>query len=234
MPRQGSPSNYQGNPARSGDGGGGGGATTFNQYTSFLEKIGPSSYATGGFIIDLSATYSSLNFFNVAVKKGTRGNVPFGRFRYLLDTPTAGKVTVVVEKYQQERVSSYDNITSQPAGVTIQTVAGQTSTSESSHTHTIDHDHASFGSGAPSVAGASVLLDATGPTGSLAHTHNLNLPALAGTSGTGTGHNHTDNTLYEHQHILTYISTNVTVTELPNTTNLSATTFLCMASGVRT
>jgi len=211
---------------------GGGTSTTYNQYVVFLEKTGPSSYATGGFVIDLTASLSTVNSFTAAVKKGTRGNVPFGRFEYQLNTPTAGKVTLKLQRYQQERVSSFDNITGQPAGVTVASSSGSTTSSESAHTHDATHDHAAQASAAMTAAGAGVDTNAVGSSIST-HTHNVDLPSFSLTSGAGGSHNHTDNSLYQHSHTLTHTATNTTVAELANATDLSATTFYCCATGVR-
>ena len=178
-------------------GGGGGGSTTFNQYVMFAEKVGPSSYATGGFVIDLSSTYASLNSLRLCIKKGTRGNVPFGRFDVDLDSPTAGKATIIVRGYNQTKVSSFDAVTGQPSGVTVQTVAGQVVSSEAAHTHSVD------------------------------------VPSMVVTTGAGTSHNHVDNSLYAHTHLLTHTVTNVGETQLTAGTDLSATTFYVAASGVR-
>src|SRR5690349_1481326 len=101
-------------------------SVTNNQFVSFFEKIGPSSYATGGFVLDFSTTYSSLNSCHLIVKKGSRGALPAGRLGYLLNTPSAGKVTVKVFKVQFDQVSSVAGVSSQPSGVTIQSASGVT------------------------------------------------------------------------------------------------------------
>lgn len=211
--------------------GGGGGSTTFNQYTIFGEKI-LTSYATGGFVVDLSQTFSSINFFDLCVKKGTRGNIPFGRFEFDYDTPNPGKVTVIIRKYQYVRVSSFDAVTGQPAGVTVAGTSGQTTSSEAAHTHDLSHDHAAAASAAMTAAGAGVDTDALAPALDT-HTHQVDLPNLAVTSGAGTSHNHTNNTIYAHTHTLTQPATNLTAIQLPNATDTSATTFLFMATGLR-
>ena len=209
----------------------GGGAGTFNQYTIFFEDIGP-TYATGGFVIDLTATFSTLNAFKLAVKKGTRGNVPYGRLRYALNSPSAGKATVIIEKFQQERVSSFDNITGQPSGVTVLSASGGDSSAEAAHTHDATHDHAATASSAMTAAGAGVDTDSLAPAID-AHTHLVDLPSMALTSGAGTSHMHRDNNIYEHTHTITYTVTNVSTAELANAVDLSATTFYGVASGVR-
>ena len=210
---------------------GGGSGVTYNQWTIFSEYIGPTSYTTGGFVIDLDPTYSSLNFVNLAIK--TRGaNLPLSRYEYQLNTPAIGQVTVKIMKKMYDRVTSVGNITNEPASVTVQASSGVASSSESAHLHTIDHDHASFASATNGTGGGQVLLDALGPQME-AHTHTLDLPNYTGNSGAGTSHNHTDNSIYQHQHGATHTATNLTSTELANATNLSGTTWYLVAHGVR-
>lgn len=201
-----------------------------DQYVSFLEKIGPSSYAAGGFVIDLSATYSSLNSFNMAVKKGTRGNVPFGRFEYQLNTPSAGRVTVLIRKYQYTKTTAFGNVTSQPGGVTVQGASGS-STSSDGHTHNADHDHGAASSGALAAAGDGFAADLLSPAVET-HTHSVDLPNFLLTTP-NTSHSHVDNSIYQHSHDSTRPIVNLSSIELPAATNLSATTFHCVATGVR-
>lgn len=206
-------------------------AETHNQWTIFGEYTGPTSYPTGGFTIDLDPTYSSINGLTLMVK--TRGaNLPLARYEYTLNSPAVGQVKVKIMKRMYDRVSSVGNITNQPAGVTVQAASGAASASESSHTHAIDHDHGSFASAANGTGGGAVLLDAVGPNLEI-HTHTLDIPAFTGTSGAGTAHNHTDNSIYQHQHSVTHTATNLTSTELANATNLSGTVFYLVAHGVR-
>lgn len=216
-------------------GGGGGGSTTYNQYTVADEFIGPASYATGGMVVDLSKTMSSLNSLDLVVKKGSRGaNLPLVRYETTLNSPSAGKATVKIVRKRVSEVSVIGNINagSQPAGVTIQPTSGVASSNEAAHTHSIDHDHPSFTSGAPSNTGASVLLNALGPNHST-HSHTLDLPNLTGTSGAGSSHNHQDNSIYQHQHGANQTSTDYSSAEVANATNLSGTTWLICATGVK-
>src|SRR3990167_906275 len=213
--------------------GGGGGSVTYNQHTIADEYIGPTSYPTGGFVIDLTKTFSSINFFdNPVVKKGSRGSLPAVRYEITRNSPTAGKVTVKIVRKRYDRTSTVGNVSGQPVGVTVQASSGVASSSESSHTHSIDHDHAAFTSGAASTGAGQVLLDVLGPSLST-HTHTLNLANLTGTSGAGTSHNHTDNSIYEHTHNITQTSTSYASSELPNATNISTTIFYICAHGVK-
>lgn len=215
-------------------GGGGGGSTTFNQHTIADEYIGPTSYSTGGMVIDLTKTFSLINFFdNPVVKKGSRGsNLPAVRYEIAINSPDDGKATVKIVRKRYDRTSTVGAVSGQPSGVTVQAASGVASSSESSHTHSFDHNHGSFTSAAASTGAGQVLLDALGP--SLAgHTHTLDLPNLTGTSGAGTSHNHTDNSIYEHSHSITQTSTVYASSELPNATDLSGTTWYICASGVK-
>lgn len=212
----------------------GGGGGTFNQHTIADEYVGPASYPTGGFVIDLSKTFSSLNSLDLVVKKGSRGaNLPAVRYEIVLDSPGAGQATVKIVRKRYDRTSTIGNVSGQPAGVTIQAASGVVTSSESAHTHGMDHDHASFSSAVPSQTGAAVLLDALGNAGLLNHTHALDLPAFVGTSGAGTSHNHVDNTIYAHVHVIVEANTNYASSELPNATNLTGTTFYLAANGIK-
>lgn len=214
--------------------GGGGGApasTGPDQHHIIREQIGPSSYATGGFEVDLSAFLTSINYADLVVKKGARGVLPAVDVLPQLNSSSAGKVKFKLMRRRYNRVSSVGNVQGQPAGVTVQASSGVASSSESSHTHAIDHNHASFASAAASTGAGQVLLDVLGP--SLAtHTHTLDLPNLTGTSGAGTAHNHTDNSIYQHQHAITQVATNLANVEIANATDLSATTFYLLVTGV--
>lgn len=204
---------------------GGGG----NQYTMFREETGPSSYSTGGFVIDLSATYSVLNFVGLSVKT-VGANLPVARYEYTLDSPSAGKVTVKIMRHRYDLVSAFGNVANQPSGVTVQSASGATSSSEASHTHSIDHNHGFITSGNNSNAGAGVLDQLLGSSIGT-HTHTFDLANITGTSGAGGLHNHTDNTIYQHQHGANQTATNVAYVELANATNLSGTVWNLFATG---
>lgn len=214
--------------------GGGGGSSTFNQHTIAFEWTEDTSYPTGGFVVDLSDTFSTINFFdNPVVKKGSRGsNLPSVRYEITRNSPSAGQATIKIVRKRYDRTSTVGNVSGQPSGVTIQATAGVSTSSESSHTHSIDHDHGSFASAAASTGAGQVLLDVLGP--SLAnHTHTLDLPPFTGTSGAGTAHDHVDNSIYAHSHSATQTSTVYASSELPNATDLSGTTWYMCASGVK-
>lgn len=214
--------------------GGSGGGVTNNQYASFFSKTGPSSYTTGGFVIDLSATYSSLNNVVLIVKKGSRGTLPAGRLEYLPNTPDPGKVTVKVRKYQFDQVSSIGNVQNQPSGVTVQGSSGVATSSEAAHTHSMAHDHAAQASTATTTTGAGVNSSLiTLGQNVTTHTHSVDVPNFTGNTGAGSSHNHVDNNLYAHSHTDTLTDTNLAASEVANATDLSSVTWLGMATGVR-
>lgn len=210
--------------------GGSGSAATYNQHT-ITGQWEEASYTTGGFTIDLSVTFSSLNFLDIAE---TIGAPPSQSIEYVivLNSPSAGKAKVKMLRHRYEKVTAIGNSANAPSGVTIQTVSGQTSSSESSHTHAIDHDHGSFNSGSPSDSGVDTLL-AVSVVNLTAHTHELDLPNLTGASGAGGSHNHTDNTIYQHSHDLTYTGTDETQVELTNGTSLAGIVWDICAMGVK-
>lgn len=211
--------------------GGGGSTPTGDSQWVIVGEFQTTSYVTGGFVIDLDATVTSLNFVTLAVK--TIGSLPIVQYRYNRNFPSGnGQVKVQLFTKQYDRVSSFNTPTNLPASVTLRATSGQVSSSESTHTHSTTHDHASFASGAASTGAGQVLLDALGP--SLAtHTHPLDLPSLVGTSGAGGAHNHVDNSLYTHSHTLTKTTTNLSMVEMTNGTSLSGTVWYLFATGLK-
>lgn len=184
-------------------------------------------------MIDLDATYSSLNSLDLVVKKGSRGaNLPAVRYEITLNSPSAGRATVKIMRKRYNKVTVVGNASGQPAGVTIQTVSGQSSGAGGSHTHTYTHDHPSFSSGATNNSGGAVLLNAVGPNHST-HTHTLDIGSVSPTSGAESAHAHVDNTIYQHAHSVTYTTSNLVSVELANATDLSGTTWFICATGVK-
>lgn len=217
-----------------GGGGGGAGGGGTNQWVAVGRWPGPASYPTGGFTVDLSASFTTLNKLLVQIE--TPGNLAGLAFDYEItrNSPSAGKAKVKITKRQyNKQTSSFAATTagSQPSGVTIRTTNGGTGSSESAHTHTIGHDHPSFQTGNATPGGGSVALQVAGQNHD-AHAHNYNLPIHIGSTVSTTAHSHTDNTAYEHVHALTYTTANPTLTEIANGTNLSTSFFNMAAFGV--
>lgn len=213
----------------------GGGSTTYNQYVSFFEKVGPSSYdATNGIVLDFSATYSSLNDVRMYIKKGARGVLPACRFRYVLDSPTAGKCTVFIGRLRSQNVSSFGNVQNQPGGVTVEAASGVATTAEAAHVHTLDHDHVSQNSAASANSGAGVNSALTTLNQNVStHIHGVDVPNLVVNTGAGSSHSHVDSNIYQHQHVATLTPTSTTVPTLANATNIATTIWLGYVTGVR-
>lgn len=210
------------------------GSDTYNQYVTTFEKQGPASYATGGFVIDLTATYSSLNFVALLVKKGSRGALPGGRLRVKLNTPAVGKATIIVEKYQFLQANGVTGgVINQPAGVTVQGTSGVVTSAEASHVHTLTHDHPVETTSTNVDSGLGVNASLLTLLQGVVHTHTFDLPNFVGNTGPGSSHTHADNNIYQHGHSPSLTSTVLTVAELANATNIATTLWLGMASGVR-
>lgn len=195
---------------------------------------GPASYSTGGFVVDLSADLTDVDF--LALSLLTPGNLPPCHLEYALNTPSAGKVTVKVMRHRYDRLTSVDAVSNPPSGVTVQTASGQTVAAESAHTHSVDvnHDHGSANSGVSASAAINPTAGVGGTVDSLGHVHPVDLPALGTTSKTssaGSSHTHTDDNLYAHNHAVTRNETDAASVELAAATDLSGATWAYMAVG---
>lgn len=198
---------------------------------------GPNPYAAGGFTVDLSATFATVSYFAMAITT-VGANLPPAHYEYALDSPSAGKVTVKVMRHRYDKVSSVDNVSGQPAGVTVQTTSGQTVAAEAAHTHGVGsydaaaeaaHTHnqsALTAQAVDAVGGVGNATRVSAATGAgTSHDH-----ALSGTSAAGSSHSHTDNNIYQHQHGNTQAETNAASVEM-GSTNLSGTTWRYLAVG---
>lgn len=223
---------------RSKSAGGGGGAPpgsdTYNQYLTTFTKLGPSSYdSTNGIVLDLSATYSSLNACQVIPKKGARGVLVSTRYRYVLNSPSAGKVSIFIDKHQYDAASSIGNVSGQPAGVNVEAASGVVSSAEAAHVHTMDHNHP--------AESTTIVVSGVGVNSSLitvgvnvsTHTHSVDVPNFTGNTSAGSSHTHVDSNIFQHQHVATLTPTKMRLVTLPNATNLSTTTWYGYVSGVR-
>jgi hypothetical protein len=188
---------------------------------------GPASYATGGFVVDLSADFSSVDFFQLAIET-VGANLPPCHFEVTRNSPTNGKVTVKVMRHRYDRATvPQGGVGNAPTGVTVQT-SKQNSDGESGHTH--DTTIGALGttnktSGAPSATAAPTAGIASAP-GTNTHTHTTDIDHTHGTktSAAGTSHNHGSSFLYDHSHTVTQTETNAASVELGAGTNLSGTT----------
>jgi len=191
---------------------------------------GPASYATGGFVHDASADFSSVGFMLVTVT--TRGVLPICDVEIDVNVDAAGaqalgKGVIKLVRHRYDR-ATLGAPTGNPAGTTVQ--AALTAVAADAHTHTFTHDHPSLTSAAATPSGAATLLDGAGP-GLLNHTHTIDYPSVS--PGTGSGaHQHNRAFEYDHSHTRTESSTtDVAAVEIAATTNLSGVTFTVVVFG---
>lgn len=194
---------------------------------------GPASYATGGFLHDLSASFAEIHFYKLTIE--TPGSLEAEDFEYLYNQDLSGNIAhgKVVIKINRDRYdkATTGNVTGEPGGVTVRASKfAAATTTGSGHSHTLDHDHPSATSGTPTAAGAGV--DAAAAAAAVAgHTHTVDIPAFTGNTGSTGNHTHDRSFGYEHDHAFTDAETNVSLVEVANATNLSTTTFRYLAVG---
>lgn len=196
---------------------------------------GPASYATGGFLHDASADFSWIGFVDfIQTVRDSDLNGPFDYEilpnRDLASAEALGKVTIKLNKGQWDR-ETLGNVTGQPGGVTVQASKTATATS-TSHLHAIGHDHAAVTSANPVNSGTlGQLLDALGAANAmLTHTHSFDVANFVGNTASN-AHTHDRSFEYDHSHSLTTAVTDVSLVEVPNTTNLSGATFKIVVYG---
>lgn len=195
----------------------------------------PSSYTTGGVLLDLSADFSFLNALKLDVETLGVLMPVIQVHTYNSDLAGAFAQGKAVIKFMRCR---YDKTTvgavaSLPGGVTAQSAkfaAG--TTTGSSHTHSIDHDHPSTTSGVviPQGGAGNNPDAAVGGPDLVGHTHTVDIAAFTGTSGAAT-HTHDRSFEYDHDHSITTTETAGVLTEVANGTDLSATVFRYLAYG---
>lgn len=119
--------------------------------------VGPASYAVGGFVIDLSASASQIDFLGIEVE--TIGpNLPPCQLVIARNTPANGKATLKVLRHRYDRASLGDaSAQNPPAGVSLAAASGQTAAASTAtqndpdagvagpsvvaanHTHVVNH-----------------------------------------------------------------------------------------------
>lgn len=186
---------------------------------------GPASYATGGFVI--TTTLSTVNAFDVCI---TTADSDLTSFRpvFTRNSPGAGQVTVKLMRKQYDKLTDIGAVSGLPAGVSAAATSGQTYDADTTHVHSMAHDHAAATSGTMTGPSGGALLDAVGSKDILLHTHSFDPPNFTGNTGVGSSHSHTWDNIYEHQHSTTNTETTASLSEVPNTTDLSGATFLWM------
>lgn len=168
------------------------------------EVDGPASYATGGFELDLTDEVVSLQFVSLAIE--TVGpNLPPAHYEITINDPDSGIATIKVMRHRYDKLTSVDDVSGQPGGVTVQAASGAT-------TSTSNEDVSTTGAAATVDAGAG-----SGAAQNEAHTHS---------------HSHTFDSIYEHGHDVTQTETDAESVELAATTDLSGTTWRYFAVGL--
>lgn len=192
----------------------------------------PASYATGGFLLDLSASFVNLGAVRLSVE--TLGSLPPCHFQILYNVDTTGaqafgKCVIKIMRHRYDK-ASLGAVSGIPGGTATQSAlfaAG--TTTGSSHTHSINHDHPATNSGVAVAAGGAAT---SGAVNMVNHIHSVDVAAFTGSSGANT-HSHNRAFQYEHNHSFTETAnTDATITELAATTNLSTTVFRYMAVGL--
>lgn len=185
---------------------------------------GPNPYTTGGFVITTSLGTLSAFVVNVEVA----GNIGQAVFDVALNTPAAGQATIKIMQVDYDQLTAVGGLTGLPSGVTERLTSGATTVAVS-HTHGWSHDHA-VTPASTTMAGqnANTLAVALQPNATT-HTHTLNLPNVALTSGAEAAHSHTWDTLYAHTHVLVNTQTDLAAVELANGTNLNTSRFNYLA-----
>lgn len=186
---------------------------------------GPASYATGGIVI--TTTLSTVNMFDIQIQTA---DADLNSFRPVVsrNSPGAGQVTVQLMRKQYDKLTDVGAVSGLPSGVTARSTSGGTYDANTDHVHPNDHNHTAATSATMAGAAGGALLDAVGSKDILIHTHSFDPPAFTGDVGTTT-HTHTLNSIYQHQHTVTNTETTVSLSELPNATNISGATFIWYA-----
>lgn len=194
-----------------------------NLAVATISQAGPASYATGGFLVDFTATHSWLGFVLPTIS--VIGVLPDVEYEIATNVDASGAeafgkavVKLVRQRYQQ---GSSGAVSGQPGGVTVQ--ASLTANTATTHTHSINHDHGVVTSG-PMIQLGNGSTAATSPD-SLGHTHDFTIPPLSANTPAGGSHSHNRAFEYDHNHPVTTAATDVSLTEIAASTNLSGVTF---------
>lgn len=191
-----------------------------------LTFSGPATYAAGGITVTTGLAFVQF----AAVRPVTPGTAPDPQWRLTRNSPADGQVACQFFARNYDKLTALGSLAGLPALVSSRATSGGTD-DNNSHTHSAAHDHVvSPASTAPATAGATVLVAVASNIS--AHTHTVDLPNLAVTTGS-TAHTHTWDFLYQHQHSVTQTATDAGVTELSvGSTALSGTTWRMLAVGV--
>lgn len=195
---------------------------------------GPASYAAGGFVLDLSATFSTLEFLEMAVT--TIGpNLPSFHLEIALNRDATGfaqgKALIKVMRDRYDKATA-GNVSGEPGGVSVRAAKFATGeTTGSAHTHSIDHDHPITTSSTP-VAGGNGVNSGVGGIAIADHTHDVDVAAFAGSTPSDGTHTHDRSFEYDHNHSVTNVQTTSTSVEITAGTDLSGTTWRFLGVGL--
>jgi len=191
--------------------------------SSFTLSGWPSTYSTGGFVLDLTSKFAFLRFFDLAVdtNESSSGN-SFRTYQLNVDSTGAyapGKVLVKIFQWKYKK-GSVSTITGNPSGTSVAGSATQAATTTgSSHNHSMDHNHPNTTSGTPSASGVGVATT-VGGINLTTHTHDVDLPNFTGNTSSTT-HTHQRSFEYKHSHPITTSANNLPVAnELANGTSM--------------
>lgn len=193
---------------------------------------GPASYATGGFVLDLSATFSFLRFLSIEITTFT--GLQCDDYEVILNQDTAGtfspgKAVIKLLNHPYDKFS-VGNVTGNPGGTATQSAlfaAG--TTSGSSHVHDMTHGHVA--SSSTPVASGSGVATTIGGVAHSEHTHDsMIVPDYSGNTGSST-HTHNRDYEYDHVHSRTNTETTITPVEVGSGTNVASAAWRYIAVG---
>lgn len=193
---------------------------------------GPASYTAGGYVHDLSASLSFLNFYQPTFANLMAG-VTSVRFEITLNNDgtgfAQGKALVKVLRVRYDK-PTVGTVASLPAGVAAQSVKFAAAASETGHGHGVDHDHAAASTSGFVAGGGGVATG--GGTNLQGHNHSADIGAYTGNTTSNNGHPHDRSFEYIHTHAAGATTvTDVVTSEIAAGTNLSSITFGYLAMG---
>jgi len=182
---------------------------------------GPASYTAGGFDVDLSARFTTLD--RVLLILQVVGALGPRVFRVVLNTPDAGKFRVQSFRARFNQASLGDtSAQNPPAGVTLAGASGELTATEAAHLH---------GWGTLTSDGPSASVNPTAGVGGTVASNTHQHTAGTGNTGVGDAHAHATDVLYEHGHVVTQAEADTVATEDAATTDLSGFTWGYIAIG---
>lgn len=193
---------------------------------------GPASYATGGFVLNLSATFpAALSALMLQLEVEDADLLPH-QLVVTRDSPAAGQATIKVMRVRYDKATAIGNVSGQPAGVTVQAASGAPTATEAAHTHAVDVPAFTGTSGAgQSAAIAPVAGVNINAADDATHTHPIDHDHASFSSAAGAAHAHVDDNIYEHQHGLTDTQTDAAYAELAAGTDISTAVWRYLATG---